>query len=203
MPNYPKFRALDVAFIDYDTETSPFTKGKTLTGSPSTGTGIIEKVSDFGTYGTLQLVGVSATPIADGDTITDDNGTPGSATADGDLYYLEYTWERWDDQDAPPVASGRNKRFFDRFASTPHSKIIGIEGDSFRRFYPISFPVISLAEVVEFRKWAKRRVFWLYPNSDLSTRYKVEWQTYPFAPERLPGGDYALDFVLAQVDEEA
>jgi hypothetical protein len=89
--------------FNYTAETAPFTVGKTLTGGTSSATGTIVKVIDNGTTGTLWINNVSGT-FQTAETITDDNGTPGSATSDGtptllfgamtgvDLTKLSYNW---------------------------------------------------------------------------------------------------------------
>lgn len=68
--------------INYTTETAPFTTGKTLTGATSAATGIIVKVIDNGTTGTLWLDTVTGT-FSGTEVISDNNTTPGSATASG------------------------------------------------------------------------------------------------------------------------
>lgn len=68
--------------LDYDNQTANFTVGAMLTGGTSGATAIILEDSDSGTTGTLTLGSISGT-FQDGETITDDNGTPGSADADG------------------------------------------------------------------------------------------------------------------------
>lgn len=203
MPNFPKFRAVDVGYLNYDAETSPFTKGKTLTQSPSGANGIIELITDNGTDGTLRLVGLSTTAFVDDQTITDDNGTPGSATADGVVTYEEYTWESWDNQNRPTIESGTTKVIADRIVQDARGKVIALEPDDERIYWDVEFPFISTSEVIEFAKWAKRRAFWFYPNSDLSTRYLVEWATFPFQPETLQGGSYTVAFTLLQINKQA
>lgn len=66
--------------LDYDAETAAFTLGSTLTGGTSGHTGIIVKVIDNGTDGTLWLRATSGT-FQNNETITD--GAGGSATSDG------------------------------------------------------------------------------------------------------------------------
>jgi lambda family phage minor tail protein L len=68
--------------LAYDNQTTNFTAAKQLTGGTSTATATIMKDTDAGATGTLTLSNVSGT-FQDGETITDDNGTPGSATVNG------------------------------------------------------------------------------------------------------------------------
>jgi len=68
--------------LDYDGQTANFTVGATLSGA--TGGGVIDADSDSGTTGTLTLSSIT-TGFVDGETITDNNGTPGSAAVDGQL----------------------------------------------------------------------------------------------------------------------
>jgi hypothetical protein len=70
----------DLVALNYDAETVAFTKGATLTGGTSAATGIIAKVIDNGTTGTLWLDSVTGT-FQNNETITD--SATGSATADG------------------------------------------------------------------------------------------------------------------------
>jgi hypothetical protein len=70
----------DLYSLNYDAETVAFTAGQTLTGGTSGHTGIIVKVIDAGTTGTLWLRATSGT-FQNNETITD--GAGGSATADG------------------------------------------------------------------------------------------------------------------------
>jgi hypothetical protein len=65
--------------LNYDAETVAFTAGQTLTGGTSGHTGIIVKVIDAGTTGTLWLRATTGT-FQDNEIIT---GTTGSATANG------------------------------------------------------------------------------------------------------------------------
>lgn len=65
--------------LNYDAETAPFTAGQTLTGGTSGHTGIIVKVIDNGTTGTLWLRATTGT-FQDNEIIT---GSTGSATANG------------------------------------------------------------------------------------------------------------------------
>lgn len=74
------YRGVGEITIPYDAETSPFTEGATLTGGTSGATGVITAVDDDGTTGNLCVRSVLGT-FLDNETITDDNGTPGSATA--------------------------------------------------------------------------------------------------------------------------
>lgn len=66
--------------LNYDAETAAFTAGQTLTGGTSGHTGVIVKVIDNGTTGTLWLRATTGT-FQNNETITD--GAGGSATADG------------------------------------------------------------------------------------------------------------------------
>lgn len=65
--------------LPYTAQSANFTTGKTLTGGSSGAKAIIFADTDGGTTGTLRVVGVRGT-FTNGETITDDNGTPGSAT---------------------------------------------------------------------------------------------------------------------------
>lgn len=68
----------------YDTETVAFTVGKTLTGTTSLATGIIEQVIDNGTEGALLLTSVTGI-FQDNEKITDDGDLTGTAAANGTL----------------------------------------------------------------------------------------------------------------------
>jgi len=70
------------ATLNYDTQTANFTVGTILTGQTSGASGRIQADSDSGTTGALTLTDVQGTFI-DNEIITDNNGTPGSATANG------------------------------------------------------------------------------------------------------------------------
>ena len=68
----------EVVALPYDTETGNFTAGLTVTGGTSAATGVIQRVIDNGTAGTLLLTAVSGT-FQDDETITDTS--TGSAAA--------------------------------------------------------------------------------------------------------------------------
>jgi hypothetical protein len=70
----------DYVWLLYDTETSPFEVGETLTGSNSGATAIIRQVIDNGTTGVL-LIGPLTDDFQDGEIITD--SATGSATTNG------------------------------------------------------------------------------------------------------------------------
>lgn len=70
--------------ITYGTQTANFTVGKILTGGTSGAKAIILQDSDSGLTGTLTLQMISGT-FQSGEVITDDNGTPGSATTTSTL----------------------------------------------------------------------------------------------------------------------
>lgn len=72
--------------LDYDAQSANFTVGAKLTGGTSGATAIILEDSDGGATGTLTLGQITGT-FENNETITDDNGTPGSATVDGTLSY--------------------------------------------------------------------------------------------------------------------
>jgi len=72
--------------LDYDAQSANFNVGSILTGGTSGATAIILEDSDGGTSGTLTLGNISGT-FQNDETITDDGGTPGSATADGTVGY--------------------------------------------------------------------------------------------------------------------
>lgn len=65
--------------LDYDAEATPFTAGSTVTGGTSGATGVIWKVDDAGTTGTLLLTDATGT-FQDNEALT---GGGGSATVDG------------------------------------------------------------------------------------------------------------------------
>lgn len=70
--------------LAYDTQTANFSKGAVLTGATSGATARIQDDSDSGATGTLTLIDIKG-EFLDNEIITDDNGTPGSATANGTL----------------------------------------------------------------------------------------------------------------------
>lgn len=70
--------------LAYDSQTSNFTTGAIITGATSGATARIQADSDGGTTGTLTLTNIKGAFI-DNEIITDDNGTPGSATVNGTL----------------------------------------------------------------------------------------------------------------------
>jgi hypothetical protein len=101
----------DLVSLDYDAETAAFTKGATLTGGTSGATAAIVKIIDNGTTGTLWLDSITGT-FQDNETITDDNGTPGSATADGTVTTL---WGKVDGIDPANLSQNwvyKNRLFY-------------------------------------------------------------------------------------------
>ena len=78
------------ASLNYDTQTSNFTAGAIVTGASSGATARIQADSDSGTTGTLTLTDING-EFLDNEIITDDNGTPGSATVNGVLSYTDAT----------------------------------------------------------------------------------------------------------------
>jgi len=66
--------------LPYDAQSANFTVGKLLTGGTSAATGKIVADTDAGATGTLILEDITGT-FVDGETITDSNSTPGSATS--------------------------------------------------------------------------------------------------------------------------
>lgn len=70
--------------LAYDTQTANFSKGAILTGATSGATARIQDDSDGGATGTLTLIDIKGEFI-DNEIITDDNGSPGSATVNGTL----------------------------------------------------------------------------------------------------------------------
>lgn len=70
--------------LAYDTQTANFSKGAVLTGATSGATARIQDDTDSGATGTLVLIDVKG-EFLDNEIITDDNGTPGSATVNGSL----------------------------------------------------------------------------------------------------------------------
>ncbi|MFC1599895.1 beta strand repeat-containing protein, partial [Patescibacteria group bacterium] len=74
------------ATLDYDAQTANFNIGATLTGGLSTATATITADVDNGTDGTLTLTMLTGA-FQNNETITDDGGSPGSATSNGvELY---------------------------------------------------------------------------------------------------------------------
>jgi len=71
--------AYPVVTVAYSSQSANFTVGKILTGGTSGAQGIILADTDAGTSGTL-TVGMTTTTNFVVETITDNNGTPGSAT---------------------------------------------------------------------------------------------------------------------------
>ncbi len=67
--------------LPYNTQTANFHAGRTLTGGTSGAKAIILSDTDGGATGTLRLVGIRGGPFTVGEIITEDGGTPGSATA--------------------------------------------------------------------------------------------------------------------------
>ena len=65
--------------LDYDAQTANFTVAATLTGATSGHTATIDADSDSGASGFLTISSADGA-FQDGEIITDDNGTPGSAT---------------------------------------------------------------------------------------------------------------------------
>jgi hypothetical protein len=76
--------------LNYDTQSANFTAGTTLTGASSGATARIQVDSDSGTTGTLTLTDIVGEFI-DNEVITDNNGTPGSALANGTLSHQNAT----------------------------------------------------------------------------------------------------------------
>ncbi len=72
------------AALAYDTQTANFTAGAMLTGASSGATARVQADSDSGTTGTLTLTDISG-DFLNNEIITDDNGSPGSATVNGTL----------------------------------------------------------------------------------------------------------------------
>lgn len=70
--------------LNYDTQTANFSKGAIVTGATSGATARIQDDTDAGATGTLTLIDVKG-DFLDNEIITDDNGTPGSATVNGVL----------------------------------------------------------------------------------------------------------------------
>lgn len=95
--------------LDYDTETGTFAVGETLTGGTSGHTGVIEKVIDNGTDGTLWLRG--ATGIFQNNEAITDSGT-GAAVADGTAATLIGAVTGATTSDLSHVNAYRNRLFF-------------------------------------------------------------------------------------------
>lgn len=72
--------------LDYDGQSANFTAAATLTGGTSGATATIDSDSDAGTTGTLTLSAFTD-HFDNNETITDNNGSPGSATANGTSYF--------------------------------------------------------------------------------------------------------------------
>ena len=70
--------------LAYDTQTANFNVGSTLTGASSGAQARIQVDSDSGATGTLTLTDIVGEFI-DNEIITDNGGTPGSATVNGTL----------------------------------------------------------------------------------------------------------------------
>lgn len=85
--------------LNYDAQTAEFNVGDELTGGTSSATATIVQVIDNGNVGTLYLKSITGT-FADDETITDDNASPGSATANG-LCEMVYTNVSVFDTDTP------------------------------------------------------------------------------------------------------
>ncbi len=68
--------------LAYDAQSANFTVGAILTGGTSGATALITADTDAGSTGTLELRSISGT-FQNDETITDDNGSPGSATSNG------------------------------------------------------------------------------------------------------------------------
>lgn len=84
--NGEDYIAVGDVYLPYDAQSANFTEGATLTGTDSGATGIIVSDHDAGTSGALVLRDVTGT-FDDNETITDDNGSPGSATSDTSAGY--------------------------------------------------------------------------------------------------------------------
>ncbi|NCN28301.1 hypothetical protein GW915_12095 [bacterium] len=90
-------------YLAYDAETAPFAVGAILTGGTSTAKRIIRGLQDDGTTGKLVLqvsrtvTGANRNPyyiiFQDSETITDDQTTPGSATANGTSITIVSGWD--------------------------------------------------------------------------------------------------------------
>lgn len=77
------YRGVGVMALPYDAETADFTEGAVLTGGTSGATAdILRVIATTGTTGTLWLHNIVG-DFEDDEALTDDNGTPGSATANG------------------------------------------------------------------------------------------------------------------------
>lgn len=76
--------------LNYDTQTANFTAGTIVTGASSGATARIQADSDSGATGTLTLTDIVGEFI-DNEIITDDNGSPGSATVNGTLNHQNVT----------------------------------------------------------------------------------------------------------------
>lgn len=74
----------EAAALAFDAQTANFTLGATLTGGTSTHTALILGQADTGVAGKLVLYNHTG-DFQDNEVITDNNGTPGSANADGTL----------------------------------------------------------------------------------------------------------------------
>ncbi len=70
--------------LNYDTQTANFNVGSTVTGASSGATARIQADSDSGTTGTLTLIDIVGV-FLDNEIITDNGGTPGSATVNGPI----------------------------------------------------------------------------------------------------------------------
>jgi hypothetical protein len=76
------------AILAFDTQTANFTAGTILTGASSAATARIQSITDSGTTGSLVLTDIQGA-FVDNEIITDNNGSPGRATANGTLSYQD------------------------------------------------------------------------------------------------------------------
>ena len=74
--------------LEYDEQTANFNLGSIVTGATSGATARIQADSDSGTTGTLTLIDVVG-EFENNEIITDDGGTPGSATVNGTLTHQD------------------------------------------------------------------------------------------------------------------
>lgn len=79
----PTYIQPECNWLLYDARSAAFNLGATVTGGTSGATAKIRRIIDNTSTGALQLGDITGGPFQDNETITDDGGTPGSATSNG------------------------------------------------------------------------------------------------------------------------
>ena len=67
-----------------------------------------------------------------------------------------------------------------------------------RRTWRFLFVYKTLAELQNFETFAEEQIFYFYPDSALTPKFKVVWQSGDFPLVKQPGGTYNLDMVLEE-----